>query len=82
MARCRCIPQYDDVTDGRHQGGHDMVDFGKLTDKAKDLAGANPDKIDDVVEKIGDVVDDKTGGTHTDKIDAAEDKVKDALKGK
>jgi len=45
-----------------------------LFDKAKKLAQGNKDKIADGVDKATDVVDDKTGGEHTehlDKVDGA-----------
>ena len=52
-----------------------------LFDKAKQLAGAakdkaaeNTDRIQDGLDKVADVVDDKTGGKYSDKIDAAKDK--------
>ncbi|MDT0548334.1 MULTISPECIES: antitoxin [Streptomyces] len=45
-----------------------------LKEKAEDLAEAHSDKISDGLEKVGDFVDDKTGGKHSDKIDTAVDK--------
>ncbi len=46
-------------------------------DKAKDLIGKNDQKIDDAIEKAGDVIDDKTGGKFEDKVDKAQDFLKD-----
>ena len=31
------------------------------------------DKVDQAIEKVGDVVDDKTGGKYSDQIDKAQD---------
>ena len=38
-------------------------------DKAKDLLGKHEEKIEGAIDKVAEVVDDKTGGKHTDKID-------------
>ena len=46
-----------------------MVDFGKLAKKAKQLVDGNGDKIAKAVDKVTDVVDDKTKGKHTAKLD-------------
>ncbi len=45
-------------------------------DKVKDLVSKNTDKVDAAIEKVGDVVDQKTG----DKYKGAVDKVQDAAK--
>ena len=50
-----------------------------LFDKMKDLAGDHADKLDGVVDKVADVVDERTGGEHTDKIDSAAEKAKGFL---
>ena len=50
-----------------------------LLDKAKSMLGQHADKADDAVDKVADIVDDKTGGKHTEKIDGAAEKVKDVL---
>ena len=42
-----------------------MSDF---FDKAKDLLAENSDTVDDVVDKIAGLVDDKTGGKHKDQV--------------
>ena len=39
-----------------------------LFDKAKNLLAENSDTVDDVVDKIAGLVDDKTGGKHKDKV--------------
>lgn len=47
-----------------------------ILDKAKGLIGKNASKADDAIDKVADVVDDKTGGKHSDKIDGAAEKAK------
>lgn len=48
-----------------------------LKDKVEDLAEAHGDKISDGLEKVGDFIDDKTDGKHSDKIDTAVDKAQE-----
>ena len=50
-----------------------------ILDKAKGLLGQNKDKAKGGVDKGAGIVDKKTGGAHTDKIDAGADKAKDAI---
>ncbi|HEX2192554.1 MAG TPA: antitoxin [Acidimicrobiales bacterium] len=50
-----------------------------LFDKAKDLAQDNADKLDGVIDKAADVVDEKTGGKYSYKIDKAADAARNAL---
>ncbi|MDI9894886.1 antitoxin [Rhodococcus sp. IEGM 1381] len=50
-----------------------------IVDKGKDLAAENSDKIDDVVEKAGDFIDNKTGGKYSDKIDKVQEAAKKAI---
>ena len=38
-------------------------------DKAKDLLGKHEEKVEDALDKVAEVVDDKTGGKYSDKID-------------
>jgi hypothetical protein len=40
-----------------------------LFDKAKKLAEEHADKVEQAIDKVADVVDDKTGGKYADKID-------------
>ena len=40
-----------------------------LLDKAKDLLGKHEEKVESAIDKVAEVVDEKTGGKHTDKID-------------
>ncbi|MEA2703479.1 MAG: hypothetical protein QOD63_1424 [Actinomycetota bacterium] len=53
-----------------------MVDLNGLADKAKDLAAANADKIDDVVDKVANFAGDKLGH---DKVAPVKDKVKSLI---
>lgn len=48
-------------------------------DKAKDMLGDHADKADGAIDKVADLVDDKTGGKHSDKIDGAADKAKEVI---
>ena len=55
--------------------------FKKSTDKAKDLVESQGDKVADGVDKATDLVDDKTGGKYTDKLEKVDDmadKLRDA----
>ena len=45
-------------------------------DKIKDAVSDNADKADGAIDKVADMVDDKTGGKHHDKIEGAVDKAK------
>jgi hypothetical protein len=42
-------------------------------DKVKDLADQHDEKVDQALEKIGDVADDKTGGKYSEHIDKGVD---------
>jgi hypothetical protein len=48
-----------------------------LLDKAKDLLGKHEEKVEGALDKVAEVVDDKTGGKYTDKIDKGVDAAKD-----
>ena len=50
-----------------------------LLDKVKSLIGGNADKVKDGVDKAGDMVDDKTGGKYSDKIETAEERIGEAV---
>lgn len=50
-----------------------------LLDKAKDLVSGNKDQVKGGIDKAADLVDDKTGNQHSDKIDTVADKAKDAI---
>lgn len=48
-----------------------------IFDKAKDAINDNADKIDGAVDKAAELIDEKTGGKHADKIDKVQDTIKD-----
>ncbi len=50
-----------------------------LLDKIKGMLGGNADKAKAGLEKAGDMVDEKTGGKFTDKIDMAEEKIGEVI---
>ena len=47
--------------------------MGGFMDKAKDLAEQHDDKVDQGLEKAGDVADQKTGGKYDEQIDKGVD---------
>ncbi|WP_432557433.1 antitoxin [Granulicoccus sp. GXG6511] len=47
-----------------------------IFDKAKDFASKNPDKADGIVDKAGDMIDQRTGGQHAAHVDKGQDFVK------
>ena len=48
----------------------------ELKDKASELIKGHEDEVDGAIDKAGDVVDEKTGGQFADKVDLAQEKVK------
>jgi ABC-type transporter Mla subunit MlaD len=52
-----------------------------LFDKAKELAGQHADKVGDAIDKVADVVDDKTGGKYADQIDKGAEAAKGFVDG-
>jgi hypothetical protein len=44
-----------------------------IFDKAKDLIGSNPDKANQIIDKAGDMVDEKTGGKYAAHVDQGQD---------
>jgi len=50
-----------------------------ILDKVKGMLGKNSEQAKTGVDKAAGVVDNKTGGTHTQQIDGAADKAKDAI---
>lgn len=52
-----------------------------LFDKAKNLLAENSDTVDDVVDKIAGLVDDKTGGKHKQQVTDGAEKAKDVIAG-
>lgn len=56
--------------------------FDNLDDaarKAKELAAEHSDKVEDGIDKVADLVDDKTGHKHSDKIDKGVEAARKAL---
>jgi hypothetical protein len=51
-----------------------------MFDKAKDLLGEHADKVDQGIDKLGDLIDEKTSGEHADKVDTAQEKIKEQLR--
>ncbi|MFF0542451.1 antitoxin [Nocardia thailandica] len=56
------------------------MDFKNLAGKAMDLAGKHADKVDGVIDKAGDLVDERTGGKFAGQVDAAQDAAKKAVR--
>ncbi|MGW5139766.1 antitoxin [Nocardia beijingensis] len=56
------------------------MDLKNLAGKAMDLAQKNADKLDAVIDKAGDLVDEKTGNKYSSQVDAAQDAAKKALR--
>ncbi|MFI8975930.1 MULTISPECIES: antitoxin [Nocardia] len=56
------------------------MDFKNLAGKAMDLAAQHADKVDGVIEKAGDVVDEKTGGKFSGQVDSAQEAAKNAIR--
>jgi hypothetical protein len=50
-----------------------------IFDKAKDALSDHPEQVDQGIDKIGDLADDKTGGKYADKVDQGQDLAKDRL---
>lgn len=53
--------------------------IGKLVQRARGFAQANPDKVRRALDQAGRVVNKRTGGKHGRQIDSAGDKVADFL---
>lgn len=50
-----------------------------MFDKAKDLLNEHGDKVDEGIDKLGDLINEKTGGQHADKVDTAQAKLREQL---
>ena len=50
-----------------------------IFDKAKDALGDHPDKVENVIDKAADFLNDRTGGGHTDQISSGADLTKDRV---
>ncbi|MBU9763367.1 antitoxin [Mycobacterium sp. TNTM28] len=48
-------------------------------DKAKDLLSKNADKVEQAIDKAGDIVDEKTQGKYSGAVDKAQDAAKNAI---
>ncbi len=48
-----------------------------ILDDAKGALGEHSDKVEDGIDTVADVVDDKTGGKYSDNVDQAQDIAKD-----
>lgn len=57
------------------------MSIGGFADKAKDLAEQHPDQVDQGIDKVGDAVDERTGGQHAEQVDKAQDAVRDRIGG-
>ena len=56
-----------------------MSKLDELKNKAKDMVAENRDRIEDGLEKAGDMINQRTGGKHEDKIDKGLEKAKQGL---
>ena len=48
-------------------------------DKVKGLAGQHADKVEGAIDKVADVVDEKTGGKYADQIDKGAETAKNLV---
>ncbi|HKV20790.1 MAG TPA: antitoxin [Mycobacterium sp.] len=48
-------------------------------DKAKDLVSKNADKVEQAIDKAGDIVDKKTQGKYTGQVDKVQEAAKKAV---
>ncbi|WP_029110248.1 antitoxin [Mycobacterium sp. URHD0025] len=48
-------------------------------DKAKQLLSQNADKVEQAIDKAGDIVDDKTQGKYSQHVDKAQEAAKNAI---
>ena len=46
--------------------------FDNIKDKAEALVDSQGDKVGEGLDKVGDLVDEKTGGKYADKVDQAQ----------
>ncbi len=56
-----------------------MASDGGLFDKVRDFIKGNPDKAQEGLDKLSDVIDQRTGGQHAEQIRTAREKVGEAL---
>ena len=50
-----------------------------IIEKVKDLLGRHSDKLEQGIDKTGEIINDKTGGKYSDQVQSAQEKAKDAL---
>ena len=50
-----------------------------IFDKAKDLVNEHNDKVDQGIDKAAEVIDQKTGGQHTEQINQGAEQAKQAM---
>ena len=52
-----------------------------FVEKVKEFLGKHGDQVDKVVEKAGDMADEKTGGKYADRVDMAQEQAKRMARG-
>lgn len=52
-----------------------------IFDKAKEMLGQNSDKVDQAIDKAGDLIDEKTGNKHAANVDKGQALAKEKLAG-
>lgn len=50
-----------------------------IFDKAKDVLNQHPDKVDQGLDRVADIADQRTGGKHAEQIDKGVDVARDKL---
>ena len=50
-----------------------------IFDKAKDMVGEHNSEVDQAIDKVAEMADEKTGGEHTEQIDEGAEQVKQQL---
>ncbi len=53
-----------------------------LVEKGQELAAENKDKVEQAIDKAGDIFDEKTGGKYAKQVDSAQDAAKNAIPNK
>jgi hypothetical protein len=56
-----------------------MSAFDDIKNKVKDLVDGHGDKVDQGIDKAGDLANERTGGQHGTQIEQGEQKVRDGL---
>lgn len=56
-----------------------MSMFDQAREAAQKLAQDHPDQVDEVIKRVGDEVDQRTGSQYSQEIDQAEQAVRDQL---